>query len=74
MPAPKGTRPPAAGRGRPKGAGNKVSGELKAMILGTLDKSGGEQYFVEREAQWPRLKEPVRRMQARVARRDRPTR
>jgi hypothetical protein len=53
MPAPKGTSPPAAGKGRPKGAGNKVSGELKAMILGALDKSGGEQYFVEQASKHP---------------------
>jgi hypothetical protein len=53
MPAPKGTRPPAAGRGRPKGAQNKVSGELKGMILGALDKSGGEQYLVEQASKNP---------------------
>jgi len=47
MAAPKGTRPPAAGKGRPKGARNKVSRELKEMILAALDKAGGEQYFVE---------------------------
>jgi hypothetical protein len=47
MPAPKGTRPPAAGKGRPRGARNKISRELKEMILAALDKAGGEQYFVE---------------------------
>lgn len=41
-------RPPAAGKGRPKGAPNKVTKELKDMILGALDQSGGVDYLVER--------------------------
>jgi hypothetical protein len=53
MAAPKGTRPPAAGKGRPKGARNKVSRELKEMILAALDKAGGEQYFVEQASKNP---------------------
>jgi hypothetical protein len=53
MAAARGTRPPAAGKGRPKGAKNKVGGELKAMILGALDKSGGERYFVEQASKNP---------------------
>jgi hypothetical protein len=52
MPAPKGTRPPAAGRGRPKGAHNKVSADVKAMILGALEKCG-EQYFIEQASKNP---------------------
>ena len=47
MPAPKGTRPPNAGRGRPKGAVNKLSKTLKDMILGALDDAGGQAYLVE---------------------------
>ena len=53
MAAPKGTRPPAAGKGRPRGARNKVSRELKEMILAALDKAGGEQYFVEQTSKNP---------------------
>ena len=45
--APKGTRPPAAGKGRPKGARNKMTRALKDMILQALDDAGGQQYLVE---------------------------
>ena len=45
MPAPKGTRPPAAGKGRPRGAKNKLSGDVKAMILAALDAAGGIDYL-----------------------------
>jgi len=41
-------RPPAAGMGRPKGSVNKTTGQLKEMILGALDQSGGVNYLVER--------------------------
>ena len=34
MPAPKGTRPPNAGKGRPKGASNRKNRALREMILG----------------------------------------
>jgi hypothetical protein len=53
MPAPKGTRPPAAGKGRPKGAKNKMSGALKDMIIGALDDAGGQQYLVEQATKNP---------------------
>jgi hypothetical protein len=53
MAAPKGTRAPAAGKGRPRGARNKISRELKEMILAALDKAGGEQYFVEQDSKNP---------------------
>lgn len=39
-----------AGKGRPKGSVNKVTGELKAMILGALDDAGGQAYLL-RQAQ-----------------------
>jgi hypothetical protein len=42
MPAPKGTRPPNAGKGRPKGAANKINQSLRDMILGALDDAGGQ--------------------------------
>ena len=38
-------KPPAAGKGRPKGAVNKTSKALKDMILGALENAGGEQYL-----------------------------
>lgn len=37
--------PPAAGRGRPKGAPNKVTKQLKDMILTALDDAGGVKYL-----------------------------
>jgi hypothetical protein len=47
MPASKGTRPPNAGKGRPKGAVNKVTKNLREMILGALDDAGGQAYLAE---------------------------
>ena len=38
----------AKGRGRPKGATNKMSRTLKEMILEALDKAGGVDYLVQR--------------------------
>ena len=37
-----------SGPGRPKGAQNKVTTELKAMILEALDGAGGIEYLQER--------------------------
>jgi len=45
MPAAKGTKPPAAGRGRKPGEKNKITRELRDMILGALDKAGGVDYL-----------------------------
>ena len=47
MAAPKGTRPPAAGKGRVKGTPNKVTGDLRAMILAALDDAGGQKYLAQ---------------------------
>jgi hypothetical protein len=47
MPAPKGPRPPAAGKGRPKGARNKLSRDIREMIRAALDKAGGIAYLVK---------------------------
>lgn len=41
-------KPPAAGKGRKKGSVNKVTKQLKDMILGALDTAGGQRYLVER--------------------------
>lgn len=37
-----------SGPGRPKGATNKATAQLKDMILGALEQSGGVEYLVER--------------------------
>lgn len=37
--------PPNAGKGRPKGVLNKVTGDVKAMILGALNDAGGQEYL-----------------------------
>jgi hypothetical protein len=39
---------PGPGPGRPKGVPNKVTAELKDMILGALDNAGGVEYLTER--------------------------
>lgn len=41
-------KPPAAGKGRPKGATNKLTRDVKAMILTALDGAGGAAYLQER--------------------------
>lgn len=41
-------KPPAAGKGRPKGATNKATRELKEMILQALDGAGGVEYLQAR--------------------------
>ena len=38
-------KPPNAGKGRVKGVPNKVTKELKEMILAALDESGGVDYL-----------------------------
>lgn len=46
-------KPPNAGKGRRKGVPNKVTGELKAMILEALDKAGGVAYLQQRAVDSP---------------------
>ena len=53
MPARQGTRPPAAGKGRPKGAKNKLSADVKAMILGALNNVGGQDYLARQAEKNP---------------------
>jgi hypothetical protein len=38
---------PRAGAGRPKGSPNKITANLKAMILNSLDRVGGEEYLAK---------------------------
>lgn len=53
MAAVKGTRPPNAGKGRKKGTPNKVTGELKTMILTALSDAGGVEYLRARAIDSP---------------------
>lgn len=39
-------KPPAAGRGRPKGSPNKVTAAIKDMVAQALDTAGGVDYLV----------------------------
>lgn len=42
-----------AGPGRPKGAQNKLTKDVKAMILGALEKAGGERYLLKQSSENP---------------------
>jgi hypothetical protein len=42
-----------AGPGRPKGAANKLTRELKDMILGALDQAGGMEYLADKAESHP---------------------
>lgn len=42
-----------AGKGRPKGSVNKLSGDVKAMILTALDDVGGKDYLVKQSMENP---------------------
>lgn len=39
-------KPPAAGRGRPKGSPNKTTAAVKEMVVQALDEAGGVQYLL----------------------------
>ena len=39
--------------GRQKGSTNKITKDLKAMILGALDECGGQDYFVKQAKENP---------------------
>jgi hypothetical protein len=45
MAAAKGTIPPAAGKGRKKGVPNKLSADIRAMIVGALNAKGGQAWL-----------------------------
>src|SRR5690349_1135501 len=51
MAAPKGSRPPGGSR---KGIPNKISSDVRAMILAALDRAGGEDYLLEQATANPR--------------------
>lgn len=53
MAAAKGTRPPNAGKGRQKGVPNKITSDLRAMVLGALDDAGGRAYLAEQAMEQP---------------------
>jgi hypothetical protein len=53
MPAAKGTRPPNAGKGRRAGVPNKITTELKDMILSALEGAGGVEYLKARALDTP---------------------
>ena len=46
-------KPPNAGIGRVKGVPNKITREVRSMILNALDKSGGVNYLVRQATENP---------------------
>lgn len=48
-----GGRTKTSGQGRPKGTPNKVTAQLKDMILQALDEAGGVQYLKDRAQDTP---------------------
>jgi hypothetical protein len=46
-------KPPAAGMGRKKGVPNKVTGEVKEMVLRALASVGGEKYLAQQARENP---------------------
>ena len=48
-------KPPNAGKGRKPGSQNKVPKALKEMILGALERAGGEDYLLQQahDPRWP---------------------
>ena len=46
-------RIPNDGNGRPVGATNKITRELKEMILGALDEAGGQEYLMKQAIENP---------------------
>lgn len=43
-----------AGPGRPKGSTNKLTKQLKDMVLGALDAAGGEEYLAKQARENPK--------------------
>lgn len=46
-------KPPAAGRGRPKGSKNKVQTAVKEMVIQALSDAGGIEYLVTQSRENP---------------------
>ncbi len=46
-------KPPAAGKGRPKGAQNKLTKTIKAAVEAAFDKAGGADYLASMAEQEP---------------------
>lgn len=42
-----GRKPPNAGKGRPKGSPNKVTADVRSMVLGALADAGGQAYLAK---------------------------
>lgn len=47
------TKPPSAGKGRPKGSINKIHFEVKEMILTALNNVGGQEYLTRQAEENP---------------------
>lgn len=45
--------PPNAGKGRQKGVPNKLTGEVKQMILDALEGAGGVEYLIDKAETHP---------------------
>jgi hypothetical protein len=54
MGRPKGTIPPAAGKGRKKGSKNKIGQDVKKMVINALNNAGGEKYLTEQAKDNPK--------------------
>lgn len=46
-------KPPNAGKGRVKGVPNKITGEVRAMLLEALDRAGGADYLLAQSQKNP---------------------
>lgn len=53
MAAEKGNRPPNAGKGRVKGVPNKITSDLREMILSALEEAGGAAYLKKQAKENP---------------------
>lgn len=52
-------KPPNAGKGRKKGVPNKITADLRAMILGALDDAGGQEYLTRQAKRNPQAFLPL---------------
>lgn len=47
-------KPPNAGKGRPKGSVNKITSDVKEMVLSALAQAGGVSYLYEQARENPK--------------------